>query len=96
MRLGCKGRAVIPYDDDVTQLRITVPHNHPPDIYALEKKEFFTQLRSAVTVMPGTLKNIYNQIAELYIVFKHRTTNVINVAIILGIQTLQGTYPISL
>lgn len=67
LRKGCRARATIPGSGDLNQLRITTPHNHPPDAHAGEKIAFLSKLKSAVNAMPGRLTDIYSGIAELYI-----------------------------
>ncbi|GJQ69399.1 hypothetical protein Trydic_g6514 [Trypoxylus dichotomus] len=66
-QLGCRGRATIPVNGDPTQLKLTHPHNHPPDLYAEEKVTFVKELRRLVQQMEQcTLKQVYETVAELY------------------------------
>lgn len=65
---GCRGRATLPVGGTVDQLRITQPHNHPPNLTAAEKDMFIKELRKAVvssSMEKMSLKMIYETIAEL-------------------------------
>lgn len=73
MKNGCKARAIIPVDGDIEQLRITRNHNHPPDENAEEKEEFLKQLKVAVKSMPGSMKKIYDNMAQMYVLKKYDT-----------------------
>lgn len=64
-RLGCKARAHLPPDCDVSEILVVRPHNHPPDVNIAEKRTFLERLKCAVTTLPGSLKSIYEGIAEL-------------------------------
>ncbi|XP_025830730.1 uncharacterized protein LOC112904587 [Agrilus planipennis] len=66
-RAGCRARASIPVGGTLDQLKVTKPHNHPPDINAEERYEFVKELKSAVRSMQNaTLKKVYETIAEIY------------------------------
>lgn len=65
-RLGCKARAALPRSGDIRQIRINIPHNHPPDVNAAEKSAFLSKLKDAVNIIPGPLRAVYKGIAELY------------------------------
>lgn len=66
-RNGCRARAIIPVNGTPNQLRVTQPHNHPPDDNAEEKEEFIKRLKEASRTIPGTLKNVYETISFLYV-----------------------------
>lgn len=63
--MGCKARAVIPANCGIDKLRISRPHNHPPDANVEEKEAFLMHLKSAVNTFPGTLKNAYDIVASM-------------------------------
>ncbi|KAK5650916.1 hypothetical protein RI129_001945 [Pyrocoelia pectoralis] len=66
-KVGCHGRATLPLHGTSDQIKITQPHNHPPDSTAEEKYTFYKQLKAAVRSMESsTLKNVYETVAELY------------------------------
>lgn len=49
-------------------LRMTQPHNHPPDVNAEEKDAFVKELRRIVqcnSMGKTSLKKIYDSVAEL-------------------------------
>lgn len=63
---GCRGRATLPVDAPLNQLRLTHEHNHPPDVTAEEKYEFVNELKKAVRTMKlATLKGVYETVAKL-------------------------------
>lgn len=64
-RNGCRARAIMPVGASVEELRVTKPHNHPPDENAEEKEEFLKQLKSASRSMPGSLKKVYDNISVM-------------------------------
>lgn len=65
-RSGCRGRATLPVNGDSTQLKLTHPHNHPPDLNAEEKVTFMKELKRLVKQMNQcTLKHVYETVAEL-------------------------------
>ncbi|CAH2013229.1 unnamed protein product [Acanthoscelides obtectus] len=66
---GCRGRATIPVNGTVEQLKVTKPHNHPPDQMAEEKESFLKELKKAVRsdAMEGaTLKRVYEGVSEAF------------------------------
>ncbi|XP_049821077.1 modifier of mdg4 isoform X5 [Aethina tumida] len=66
---GCRGRATIPLHGTLDQLKMTQPHNHPPDVNAEEKEAFLKGLRKAVrstSMQHATLKKVYDTLAEVY------------------------------
>ncbi|KAI4457473.1 btb domain transcription factor [Holotrichia oblita] len=70
-RSGCRGRATLPVNGDSTQLKLTHPHNHPPDLNAEEKVTFMKELRRLVKQMGKcTLKHVYETVAEFLVVSK--------------------------
>lgn len=67
-KAGCRARAILPPSGSPDKLRITNPHNHPPDENATEKEEFLKSLNAAASSIPGSLKVIYDNVAVLYVV----------------------------
>ncbi|KAF7275381.1 hypothetical protein GWI33_011808 [Rhynchophorus ferrugineus] len=64
-RTGCRERATILLSNDVDNLRVTQAHNHPPDMWAMERLTFLTALKSAVRTMEtATMKKVYETVAE--------------------------------
>ncbi|XP_022904833.1 protein tramtrack, alpha isoform-like isoform X4 [Onthophagus taurus] len=64
---GCHGRAVLPLNADVSMLRITQEHNHPPDNTIAEKYNFLNKLKLAVQNTPQTpLKQVFDNLIDLY------------------------------
>lgn len=64
-KTGCRARAILPVDGSEKQLRVTTPHNHPRDEHAEEKNYFYKHLKGAARTMPGSLKKVYDNIAQL-------------------------------
>lgn len=64
-RAGCRARAILPVGETTDHLRLTKPHNHPPNENAAEREEFINHLKTASRMMPGSLKKIYDNIASL-------------------------------
>lgn len=64
-RSGCKARAIIPVRGTADDLRLTQAHNHPPDENAAEREEFIKKLKEVVGTIPGSLRKIYEAIAEV-------------------------------
>lgn len=65
---GCRGRATIPVGGFIHQLKVTQPHNHPPDFNAEERDAFITELKAAVrsvSMENATLKKVYETVAEV-------------------------------
>ncbi|CAH0552590.1 unnamed protein product [Brassicogethes aeneus] len=74
---GCRGRATLPLHGNNDQLRLTQPHNHPPDVNAEEKEAFLRGLKKAVRSAPmqnATLKKVYDTLAEVYLVCSNRVS----------------------
>ncbi|RZC37906.1 FLYWCH domain containing protein [Asbolus verrucosus] len=68
-RSGCRGRATIPVGGSLNMLKMTQPHNHPPDVNAEEKDAFVRELKNAVrshSMEKVTLKKVYETVAEVY------------------------------
>ncbi|XP_008198840.1 protein tramtrack, beta isoform isoform X1 [Tribolium castaneum] len=66
---GCRGRATIPVGGTLSMLKMTQPHNHPPDVNAEEKDAFIKELKNAVrsnSMEKATLKKVYETVAEVY------------------------------
>ncbi|CAG9832650.1 unnamed protein product [Diabrotica balteata] len=69
-KAGCRGRATIPVGGWINELKMTRPHNHPPDINAEEKEAFLKELKSAVrseSMANATLKKVYETVATAYL-----------------------------
>jgi hypothetical protein len=67
-RSGCRGRATIPVGGTLSMLKMTQPHNHPPDVNAEEKDAFIRELKNAVrsnSMEKATLKKVYETVAEV-------------------------------
>ncbi|KAJ8919040.1 hypothetical protein NQ315_016946 [Exocentrus adspersus] len=68
-RSGCRARAMIPVDGLIHELKVTQPHNHPPDLNAEEKDAFIKELKAgvrSVSMENATLKKVYDTIAEVF------------------------------
>ncbi|XP_063907066.1 protein tramtrack, beta isoform-like isoform X7 [Zophobas morio] len=68
-RSGCRGRATIPVGGNLKMLKMTQPHNHPPDVNAEEKDAFIRELKVAVrsnSMEKATLKKVYETVAQVY------------------------------
>ncbi|KAF5273470.1 hypothetical protein FQA39_LY07487 [Lamprigera yunnana] len=65
-RSGCRARAILPVGMSYSHLRLTHPHNHPPNENAEEREDFVIHLKQAVRSMPGSLRKVYDTIAILY------------------------------
>ncbi|XP_072393808.1 uncharacterized protein [Diabrotica undecimpunctata] len=68
-KAGCRGRATIPVGGWINELKMTRPHNHPPDINAEEKEAFLKELKSAVrseSMANATLKKVYETVATAF------------------------------
>ncbi|XP_018573583.1 protein tramtrack, beta isoform isoform X4 [Anoplophora glabripennis] len=66
---GCRGRATIPVGGFIHQLKVTQPHNHPPDFNAEERDAFIKELKAAVrsvSMENATLKKVYETVAEVF------------------------------
>ncbi|GJQ69404.1 hypothetical protein Trydic_g6519 [Trypoxylus dichotomus] len=64
---GCRGRAVLPVNAEHNRLRITQPHNHPPDNTVAEKYDFFKRLKLAVQRLPNAqLKTVFDEVVQFY------------------------------
>lgn len=64
-RIGCHGRAIMPVQGTEDDVRITKPHNHPPDGNAEERECFVAHLREAARSSPGSLKKVYDNVAMM-------------------------------
>lgn len=64
-RLSCRARAIMPVTGSAKDIRVTKPHNHPPNEIAEEKEQLLKQLKAAVHSMPGSLKVVYDNVALL-------------------------------
>ncbi|XP_057667837.1 protein tramtrack, beta isoform-like isoform X3 [Diorhabda carinulata] len=66
---GCRGRATIPVDGWINELKITKPHNHPPDLNAEEKEDFLKELKCAIrsdSMANSTMKKVYEIVASAF------------------------------
>lgn len=67
-RLGCHARAVIPSQGSVNELKVSTPHNHPPDFAAEEKIIFMRELKELVISQPTeSLRMVYNKLRPKYV-----------------------------
>ncbi|KAJ8968834.1 hypothetical protein NQ317_005302 [Molorchus minor] len=73
---GCRGRAIIPVGGGIETLKITQPHNHPPDPNAEEKDLFLRELKAMIqlpNMQYATLKQVYETVAGIILKFNDRS-----------------------
>ncbi|XP_019880592.1 protein tramtrack, beta isoform isoform X7 [Aethina tumida] len=65
-KTGCHGRATIPKNGAVSELKVTQPHNHPPDVTLAERESFYQNLKELVEITSPSvpLKTVYETAAN--------------------------------